>query len=280
MATLRETKDHISSVRGTLKITSAMKLVASAKLRKAQRSIENLRPYERELSRILGSLLPSGTVSSETNESPRTAIVVMASNSSMCGAFNANLARKALEVASSCQGEVEIHSVGRKVADSMRRAGYPSPQDYFDLSAHPSYDGAAALAESLVGRFKAGELGSVVLVYSKFVSASRQEIKAETYLPFVPELDPASETVDVSSYIVEPGAAEVVRQMLPQVILLKFYAALLDSAASEHAARMLAMQTATDNGENLLSELVREYNKARQQKITAEILDLVGGATQ
>ena len=295
MPSLRETKDHIASVRGTLKITSAMKLVASAKLRKAQKQIETLRPYERELSGIYASL-SGGHGFSEVNansafapteggydlsgESEKVAIVAVASNSSLCGGFNANVARKVQEVAAGCGGDVEVHSLGRKIAEAMRRAGKPSPADYSDLVAHPTYDNITALARELVGRYESGELSRVVLVYSHFVSTAKQVVTVETYLPFVPEVPEGVDCCDASAYIVEPSAAEVADQMLPQLMMLKFYAAVLDSAASEHAARMLAMQAATDNANDLLSQLTLEYNKARQQKITAEILDLVGGSMQ
>ena len=321
MPSLRETKDHIASVRGTLKITSAMKLVASAKLRKAQKTIETLRPYEQELSGIYASLVgasslrgidlgktsaslhpsqPSGwappihvamgghgfsvetasSASASGNEG-KVAIVAVASNSSLCGGFNANVVRKVQEVVDACGGEVEVHSLGRKVADAMRRAGRPSPADYSELVAHPTYDNITALARELVGRYESGELSRVVLVYSHFVSTAKQVVTVETYLPFVPDVPAeAAECCDAASYIVEPSAAEVAEQMLPQLMMLKFYAAVLDSAASEHAARMLAMQAATDNANDLLSQLTLEYNKGRQQKITAEILDLVGGSAQ
>ena len=313
MPSLRETKDHIASVRGTLKITSAMKLVASAKLRKAQKQIETLRPYERELSGIYASLsgghgfaetnansaiapatreyafsaetASSASASGNPSNVPeggqgKVAIVAVASNSSLCGGFNANVARKVQEVAAGCGGDVEVHSLGRKIAEAMRRAGKPSPADYSDLVAHPTYDNITALARELVGRYESGELTRVVLVYSHFVSTAKQVVTVETYLPFVPEVPEGVECCDASAYIVEPSAAEVADQMLPQLMMLKFYAAVLDSAASEHAARMLAMQAATDNANDLLSQLTLEYNKARQQKITAEILDLVGGSMQ
>lgn len=287
MPTLRETKDHIASVRGTLKITSAMKLVASAKLRKAQKTIEALRPYEQELSRIMSSLLPDGVPASPESEGQNAdgkngkgtvAIVAVASNSSMCGGFNSNVSRKVLELISGYEGAVEVHSLGRKVADSMKRNGYLSPSDYSDLVAHPSYESATALARSLAARYDKGELSSVVLVYNKFISTSRQVVTEETFLPFVPRIDSSAGKEDAEKYLLEPGAATIVEEMMPQLMMLRFYAAILDSQASEHAARMLAMQTATDNAEELLSELTREYNKARQQKITSEILDLVAGA--
>ena len=321
MASLREIKDRIGSVRSTLKITSAMKLVASAKLRKAQRAIEALRPYERTLAEIyaaVGSARPAAApspLSSDASltldpvrvngsegalplpadhhsptpigESP-TAVVAIASNSSLCGGFNANVVRKALETIRGCEGPVEVYPLGRKMAEALRRAGYTAAEDYNDLVAHPSYDQSAALARRLAERFERGEISRVVLVYTSFVSASRQEPVAETYLPFSASFaDPNSsfagltgESPAVEDYLLEPDAAALSAQLLPQVMLLKFHAAILDSAAAEQAARTLAMQTATDNAEDLLGELTLEYNKGRQQKITAEILDLLGGSAQ
>ena len=308
MASLREIKDRIGSVRSTLKITSAMKLVASAKLRKAQRAIEALRPYERTLGEILaavGPLDPSTTErrlrmtnvdsshadrsnchserSEESTPVCKTAIVAIASNSSLCGGFNANAARLALETIRACEGAVEVFPLGRKMAESLKRAGYTSDQDYNDLVGHPSYEKSAALARSLAERFQAGEFDRVVLVYNRFRSASSQEPVAEQYLPFEAApviLSGSEESLPApDEYILEPDAEALVAQLLPQVMMLKFHAAVLDSVAAEQAARTLAMQTASDNAEDLLGELTLEYNKGRQQKITAEILDLLGGAT-
>ena len=325
MASLREIKDRIGSVRSTLKITSAMKLVASAKLRKAQKAIEALRPYERALAEILAAVCPvrpdvpasrlpsslsagaetgfDGTNPAAAEASPSgnigaavtgpTAVVAIASNSSLCGGFNANVVRKALETIRGCEGEVEVYPLGRKMTDALRRAGYTADQDYNDLVAHPSYEQSSALARRLAERFERGELARVVLVYTSFVSASRQEPVAETYLPFEGDKilrvaqddnkngrDVILSESEESEYILEPDAAALAAQLLPQVTLLKFHAAILDSAAAEQAARTLAMQTASDNAEDLLGELTLEYNKGRQQKITAEILDLLGGAAQ
>ena len=299
MASLREIKDRIGSVRSTLKITSAMKLVSSAKLRKAQRAIEGMRPYERTLAEILSAVGPTAvpTTPARTAPSPRdgaeglgdmppynapTAVVAIASNSSLCGGFNANVARKALETIRSCEGEVEVFPLGRKITEALRRAGYTCPNDYNELVGHPSYEKTAALARSLSERYQAGEFGRVVLVYNHFVSTSSQLPVAETYLPFdaSSSLTGSGMTGESSAgdYILEPDAESLVAQLLPQVMMLKFYAAILDSVAAEHAARTIAMQTATDNAEDLLGELTLEYNKGRQQKITAEILDLLGGA--
>ena len=310
MASLRETRDRINSVRSTLKITSAMKLVASAKLRKAQKAIEALRPYERALAEILSAVGPvrsgvlatvsTGPTAPPTHASPSdrhspapsgespTVIVAIASNSSLCGGFNGNVIRKALETIQGCEGEVELYPVGRKMADGLRRAGYTAPAEWNDLIGHPAYDKSTALARSLSERFLAGEISRVVLVYTRFKSAASQEPVAEEWLPFV-EIpgDPSchserAQRVEESptDYILEPDAEALVAQLLPQVMMLKFHAAILDSAAAEQAARTIAMQTATDNAEDLLGELTLEYNKGRQQKITAEILDLLGGSAQ
>ena len=361
MASLREIKDRIGSVRSTLKITSAMKLVASAKLRKAQKAIEALRPYERTLAEILNALpsaessrraarnirchrisddqgafppdplrrfapdkvpekpipaplsaagrtvaaLPDdegsaaagfvapnpvpATAGSEDgrrgaglpNRQAATAVVAIASNSSLCGGFNANVIRKALETIRECEGAVEVYPLGRKMVEALRRAGYTCPVDYNDLVGHPSYEKSAALARSLAERFERGELSRVVLVYNRFASASRQEPVAEPYLPFTSSSFAGltgESPAGADDYILEPDAAALAAQLLPQVMMLKFHAAILDSAAAEQAARTIAMQTASDNAEDLLGELTLEYNKGRQQKITAEILDLLGGA--
>ena len=307
MASLREIKDRIGSVRSTLKITSAMKLVASAKLRKAQKAIEGMRPYERTLAEILAAL-PAGVSPQRANEnyfsgkfaekpisaSPSTtpahdtpaAIVAIASNSSLCGGFNANVIRKALETIHACEGAVEVYPLGRKMVEALRRAGYTCPADYNDLVGHPSYEKSAALARSLAERFERGELSRVVLVYNRFASTSRQEPVAENYLPFTSSSFAGSSSSfagltgesPADDYILEPDAAALAAQLLPQVMILKFHAAILDSAAAEQAARTIAMQTASDNAEDLLGELTLEYNKGRQQKITSEILDLLGGA--
>ena len=304
MASLRETKDRIGSVRSTLKITSAMKLVASAKLRKAQKAIEGMRPYERTLAEILAAVGPAAVAPKRTDgnyfsdkfaEKPisapssttpshsaagKTAIVAIASNSSLCGAFNANVIRKALETVQACEGEVEVYPLGRKMAEALRRAGYTAPADYNELIGHPSYEQSAELARSLAERFSKGELSGVVLVYNRFLSASRQEPVVEQYLPFEQSSSFAGLTGEspADDYIIEPDAEALLASLMPQVMMLKFHAAILDSAAAEQAARTIAMQTASDNAEELLGELTLEYNKGRQQKITSEILDLLGGA--
>ncbi|MBR1794002.1 MAG: ATP synthase F1 subunit gamma [Bacteroidales bacterium] len=291
MPSLKEIKGRIASVKSTLKITSAMKLVASAKLRKAQQAIEGMRPYERKLQEMLAHLTrqaggapESTTPELEPEVSKKVAIVAFASNSSLCGAFNANAVRLALETIQSFgDAQVTVYSVGRKMAEAMKKVGYPSPADYQHLADKPSYAEAAVLAEQLMEDFREGRVDRVELVYNHFVSSGKQVPVRETFLPSTAVISgEAAGEVEKSEtdYILEPSARELLEELLPKSQKLKFYTALLDSNASEHAARTVAMQTATDNGEDLLQELTLQYNKSRQQKITAEILDLAGGSQE
>lgn len=291
MPTLKEIKGRIASVRNTLKITSAMKLVSSAKLRKAQKAIENMRPYEEQLQGILSSLGgAAGTKSADfvregdekglTGTKPRV-FVAIASNSSLCGGFNAAAVAKVRELRR--EGDV-VYSVGRKMADAMRRDGFPSPEDLNDLAEHPVFARVADLVEALSKQWEAGKFAQVLLVYNHFVSTARQEPVAELLLDAdssaqLPQDDAVipNDSEESSDVIIEPSRKELLKVLLPKTRKLKLYAALLDSSAAEHAARTVAMQTATDNGENLLQELTLQYNKGRQQKITSEILDLAGG---
>ena len=306
MPTLKEIKGRIGSVRSTLKITSAMKLVSSAKLRKAQNAIAAMRPYEEELRRMLEMASGAGGVTETVTSPAKTAnfagdvpenvtspavIIAIASNSSLCGGFNANVIAKVRSVRR--PGDV-VYSIGRKMADAMARDGFSSPSDYSALSEHPAYADAAALVEKLAGDFYEGRISGVTLVYTHFVSTAKQVPVVEPLLHAAgrdgissaslrdpiranaPEM-PSLPAEDPSRPILEPSARELLAALLPRTLKLKLYAALLDSAAAEHAARTIAMQTATDNAEDLLAELTLQYNKGRQQKITSEILDLAGG---
>ena len=301
MPTLKEIKGRIGSVKSTLKITSAMKLVSSAKLHKAQQAVEAMWPYEEALLQILAAtegtsatksadivaLEPENTVSATNNAEnvalPRV-IVALASNSSLCGGFNTNVIAKVRSVRQ--PGDV-VYSVGRKMADAMRRDGFPAPEDLNALIEHPAYSPAAALVEKFMEEQAQGRIGEVLLVYTHFVSTARQVPVAEVlleenYFSCSSPKNQFSSNNEVSAsssedLILEPNRQVLRESLEPKVLKLKLYAALLDSAAAEHAARTVAMQTATDNAENLLAELTLQYNKGRQQKITSEILDLAGG---
>lgn len=299
MASLKEIKDRIASVGGTLKITSAMKMVASAKLHRAQQAIGNLLPYEKRLHSMLSDLIALQTPEGEeglggltaAREVRKVAVVAFASNSSLCGAFNSNVIRKASAVVDEYRSagldpsSLTVYSVGRKMAEVMRRRGYQSPADYASLSESPSYAAAAALAEELVDGFVSGRFDRVELVYNHFKSTASQPTVRETYLPFAvdsaAEASPEAagqEAAAPADFILEPSAGQLLADLLPKVARLKVYSTLLDASAAEHAARTVAMQTATDNAEALLQELTLAYNKSRQQKITSEILDIVGGS--
>ena len=275
MASLRETKDRISSVKGTLKITTAMKFVASSKLRKAQNAIDAMVPYHKAISEILHSLKSAHT-GLEANPDGKVAIVAMASNTSLCGSFNANALRAANTQLLKYR-DAEVYAIGRKMSEPLAKAGHPSVDDFTKLMASPDYDQAAELADRLCDKFQKGEYSKVILVYNHFENFVTQQAMVETFLPFDLHVGGTS---DEEEFILEPGEEEIARRLLPEVLRLKFYTTLLDSAAAENAARTIAMQTASDNAEKLLGELTLEYNKGRQRKITNEILDLIGGAQQ
>ena len=274
MASLRETKDRISSVKGTLKITTAMKFVASSKLHKAQKAIEAMIPYHQALSQIFHSL-KGGSVSLPSGGGGKVAIVAMASNTSLCGSFNVNVLNAAKEQLDKYP-DAALYAIGRKMSEPLAKAGFNSAGDYTRLMAKPEYDQAAALADKLRDCYQQGIYSKVILVYTHFANFVSQEVVVENFLPWKEKEENVLDQEE--EFILEPGEEEIVRKMLPEVLRLKIYSTLLDSSAAENAARTIAMQTASDNAEDLLSELVLEYNKGRQQKITNEILDLIGGS--
>jgi F-type H+-transporting ATPase subunit gamma len=283
MATLKEIKGRIGSVKSTLKITTAMKMVASAKLHKAQTAIEGMLPYEQSLKRTLDELLRQARLQSDLSQGRpprRVTLLCVASNSSLCGSFNANAIREARLRLDALKREgveeVTVLSVGRKMAEAMRKEGYPSPEDFTELSAKPSYEAAAVLSDALVADFREGRTDRVELIYNHFVSTAVHRTVCETYLP-MEAAAPAEGDPSEEEYIIEPDREELLGVLLPKLLKLRIYTVLLDASAAEHAARTVAMQTASDNAEDLLQDLSLEYNKTRQAKITAEILDLAGG---
>jgi F-type H+-transporting ATPase subunit gamma len=310
MSSLKEIKSRISSVKNTLKITSAMKMVASAKLHKAQMAIAGKLPYEQKLHHILAGLLEDDDLQKALHDNlgfgnphghsavvledvgldqipskdvyPRIAVVAISSNSSLCGAFNANVIKKyqetinILENQGYAKEDIDIYVIGRKIAEAVRKSGYTVLDDRSELADKPSYDAAFDLASDLVDSFVSGEVSQVVLVYSHFASPASQPVIRENYLP-LPLHDYDGTDGDPVDYILEPDPLSLVKHLLPQVLLMKLYTVLLDANAAEHAARTLAMQIASDNAKDLIGELTLAYNKGRQQEITAEILDLVGG---
>ena len=288
MASLKEVKTRINSVQSTRKITSAMKMVASAKLHKAQGAIENLLPYQRKLNKILTNFLSADlpVESPFCVERPvkRVAIVAFSSNSSLCGAFNANVLKMFLQTVGEYrelgQDNILIYPVGKKIEEAVKKLGFFPQGSYQKLADKPSYDEAAALAKLLMELFLEKNIDRVELIYHHFKSMGVQELLRERYLPI--DLSAVQNDEErggvVNDYIIEPSAAQLIADLIPQVLSQKIFTAALDSNASEHAARTLAMQIATDNANELIQELTKQYNKTRQQAITNELLDIVGGS--
>lgn len=292
MASLKEVKNRISSVKSTRQITSAMKMVASAKLHKAQGRIESMLPYQRKLNEILTNFLGTDvsfdTTYTQVRPIARVAIVVVSSNGSLCGAFNSNVVRlldRALaEYQSLGKENILVYPIGKKAEDAVKKRGYTFEKSFLALADKPSYREAFDVAAELIRLFAEQQVDRVELIYHHFKSMGTQVLTREEYLPIDLEKIAAEKTESRSSetgyrndYIVEPSVEVLIASLLPKVLSQKIYTILLDSNASEHAARMLAMQAATDNADDLIQELTIQYNKTRQQAITSELLDIIGG---
>ena len=296
MASLKEVKTRINSVKSTRKITSAMKMVASAKLHKAQGAIENMLPYQKKLNKILTNFLsadlPIESPYVQEREVKRVAIVVFSSNTSLCGAFNANVIKMMMQTIGEFrtlgQDNILIFPVGKKVDEAAKRMGFKPQEVSPTLSDKPTYQEAAELAHRLMDLYVAGEVDRVEIIYHHFKSMGVQILLRETYLPInltnvVSEEnreneEEVQENEIANDYIIEPNAEELIASLIPTVLSQKIFTAAVDSNASEHAARTLAMQVATDNANELIQDLTKQYNKSRQQAITNELLDIVGGS--
>lgn len=284
---LKDVKQRIQSVRNTQKITSAMKLVSASKLRRAQAVMEGVRPYQGKLSEMLASFLAGndGVAAPYTrlSQPERSVVIAVSSNSGLCGAFNANAVRMAHETVNTVKAagcsHVELYPVGRKMADALRKSGYSVDEALMEQAASPRYADVARFAQNIMRRFVSGDIDRVEIVYTCFVSAAKQIAACETLLPMdLAALQAAEGMPTECDFIVEPDRERLVESLLPKAFAMQLFSALLESVAAEHAARVLAMQIATDNADDLATELVREYNKKRQQAITNELLDIVSGS--
>ena len=283
MASLKEIKGRINSVNGTLKITSAMKMVASSKLHKVQGLIANMLPYEKSMHEILSRLLSdeSGPVCDEyvsVRPLRKVAIVAVSSSSSLCGAFNANTIKEAHAIASEYKKkniETTFFPIGKKIDNELKKAGYQVDRRFLLLADKLNYKEVENFATELQKLFVAGDTDEVVLLYHHFKNMAEQPCEKKNYLPFtIPE---TNKNIVNNDYILEPSAEELREMIIPKMLNLTLYATVLDTITSEHAARMMAMQTANDNANNLIQELTLQYNKTRQQAITNELLDIMGG---
>ena len=273
-----------------------MKMVAAAKLHKAQGAIENMLPYQKKLNKILTNFLsadlPIESPYVQEREVKRVAIVVFSSNTSLCGAFNANVIKMMMQTIGEFrtlgQDNILIFPVGKKVDEAAKRMGFKPQEVSPTLSDKPTYQEAAELAHRLMDLYVAGEVDRVEIIYHHFKSMGVQILLRETYLPInltnvVSEGDrenkeEVQENEIANDYIIEPNAEELIASLIPTVLSQKIFTAAVDSNASEHAARTLAMQVATDNANELIQDLTKQYNKSRQQAITNELLDIVGGS--
>ncbi|MBS5979798.1 MAG: F0F1 ATP synthase subunit gamma [Dysgonomonas mossii] len=291
MASLKEIKNRIGSVKSTKKITSAMKMIASSKLHKAQNAISNFLPYQQKLDVILTNLLSSDTSYEspfiQKRETKRVAIVGFASNSSLCGAYNSNVikefstvyAKKKEEVGA---GNILVYPIGKKLADALKKQGIAAQGDYRDMADKPIFLAVQDLAKELIKKYIDGEIDEVILIYHHFISTGSQKLKKTQFLPFDLESAKPEGQQDenmFADYILEPSKEEILDSLIPTVLYSRLYAALLDANASEHAARMIAMQIASDNADELVQDLTIQYNKSRQQAVTNELLDIIGGAS-
>ncbi|HPX99149.1 MAG TPA: ATP synthase F1 subunit gamma [Bacteroidaceae bacterium] len=280
---LKDIKTRITSVANTRKTTSAMKMVSSVKLRKAQQSIHFALPYVEQLNDILLHLtaMPQARKVSPfvvEREVKKVAVVCFSSDSSLCGAFNSNIIKHCRELigdVTRIDANPYIYTVGQKITEAFVREEIQIDRQYAGMMAKRSYDEAAMLADKLMDMYLNGHLDRVILSYTHFISLGSQQIINETLLPVT---IPSGKDEQETEYILEPSAEELMKTLLPKVIRMKVYCAVLDSYTSEQAARMIAMQAATDNADNLIDELTLQFNKLRQQAITNEILDLAGGS--
>ena len=285
MATLRDIQRRIRSVQSTQKITRAMKLVAAAKLRRAQERIIAARPYAAKMGELLGNLVSAASGSDgaqhpllEQREGPRRQIVIITADKGLAGAFNSNVIRRALElVRQSNTAEVTLVVVGRKARDFYRRRQWTIKRDMIGFWDRLAYSHASELADYFMQQYLDGEVDEVYLVYNEFRSVAVQRPVREQLLP-IPrkaEGEAAAEAVD---YLYEPDPKAILDELLPRHVRTQVFRALMESLAGEYGARMTAMEAATKNAKEMIDVLTIQYNKARQEKITKELLDIVGGA--
>ncbi len=293
MANLKEVKNRISSVSSTQQITKAMKMVAAAKLRRAQDKITQMRPYSQRLSKVIQNVTATITegvenIYTEGNNSGRVLLVVVTSDRGLCGGFNSSIFKATQQLISEKYSEqlanddLYIMPIGKKALEYFKKRDFIMVDRYSDLIAKLSFDRAREAAEFAMSEFVAGRFEKVEIIYNEFRNVATQIVNAEQFLPVIPDKPEEvnnQEQEDVSDdYIFEPSKEFIFKEVVPKSLKIQFYKALLESNASEHGARMTAMDKATDNAGELLKELKLTYNRTRQAAITKEILEIVGGA--
>ncbi|MBC3787621.1 ATP synthase F1 subunit gamma [Spirosoma utsteinense] len=287
MASLKEVRARITSINSTQQITKAMKMVAAAKLRRAQDNITQLRPYAQKLSQMLGTVSAGAETAAESPYKQartvgRALIIVITSDRGLCGAFNTNAVKAALLLidekyaALARSGNVEIMAIGKKGSEAFQRRGFPVNTNHIDAFTALNFTTVKAAAEEAMNGFASGRYDVVEIVYNEFKNAAMQIVRTEQMLPIV--ATPVVGSTAAINYLFEPTEAEIITELIPKTLKTQLYKAVLDSNASEHGARMTAMDKATENAGELLKELRLIYNRTRQAAITTEILEIVGGA--
>lgn len=288
MANLKEVRSRISSTISTQQITKAMKLVSATKLRKATSAITQMRPYAIKLQEILSNLSDSVDDEQlnayfELKETKKILLIVVSSDRGLCGAFNANVGKKVKELIGGRYekqykaGDITVMPIGKKAFENLKKDQQLNyNKEHMELFQDLNAKNVFAVGDVVLNEYKSGEYDKVILIYNKFINAATQEVKAETMLPVTPA--ETEENKSQNDYIFEPSKVEILQELVPRSLKTQFYKATLDSFASEHGARMVAMDKATENAGELLQDLKVEYNKARQAAITNEISEIVGGA--
>jgi F-type H+-transporting ATPase subunit gamma len=289
MANLKEIRIRLNSVKSTRQITSAMKMVSAAKLRKAQDAILQLRPFYTKLHEVITRVSSSldedhENVFSRTTDAGRILLVVITSNRGLCGAFNTNVVKRTIQCITEQYpeaykaGKLDIITIGKKGADQLRGKNYKNTASYHHLFDKLNFEQATQLADQIISDFVQEKYGIVKLIYNQFKNAAVQELSEEFMLPVLPDTALDNKYESHTDYIYEPSEGEILNEMIPYSLRVQFFRALLESNAAEHGARMTAMHKATDNATDLIRDLELTYNKARQASITNEILEIVGGA--
>ncbi len=289
MASLKEIRTRITSVSSTRQITSAMKMVSAARLRKAQDAILQLRPYANKLQEILSDISASldnndDNVYGVERNPEKVLIVAISSNRGLCGGFNAAISKKVVQLIEEeypeqfAAGKVDIITFGKKAGDLLRFRKYKIKEAHPEVFDELDFEHVAPYVENLMERYLSGEFDRIDIVYNQFKNAASQILTREQFLPIPPPAEKKAQKENKSEYLFEPSKHFIVNELIPRSLKTQFYKALLDSNAAEHGARMTAMHKATDNATELIRELKLHYNKARQAAITNEILEVVGGA--
>lgn len=285
MPPLKEIKHRIVSVKNIQQVTSAMKLVSAAKLQRSGNAIQKVRPYQNKLytmaTRYFNSVSPFPSPYLMKRKISRVAIVAVASNTSLCGSFNVNLVQFLEKILGSYENlgkeNILIYPIGKKVEDALKKMDYPIQGSYQNLADNPTYAETQELTQELIKQFNDKNIDRVEIVYHHFKSKGSIILTRKIFLPMVDLIQNEKNNLE---YIVEPSPLELTSTLLPLLLYCNMYFTLLNAGASEHATRMIAMQIATDNAGELLSDLTLQYNKSRQQAITNELLDIIGGSMQ